>query len=275
MAVDPYQSLPANFPRPPTPPTQNFNVFPRDLIAPGREFYTELQFVEYTSILVSGGNLLGIPLPNLPPNTPGGTIGSARPIVSGVTGFALPIPRKLNDVQTLIWEEKALNPAEGLAQAASGALANRLSSLTGQLASVLGGAAASAAGASLGVAINPWLTLMFKSPAFKQFRLDWVFTPNNADESNDLARILEKIKLYSLPQAVGPIYLYPYILLIKLRPDDYFTFRFKPCAVEQVAIDFTGAGMPSFFKGTNAPTVITLSLTLKEIEIWERGSYYA
>lgn len=273
MAVDPYQSLPANFPKPPTTTNQGFTVFPRDLIAPGREFYTELQFVEYTTL--TGG---------VPPFLR--TIGSAKPVITGVTGFALPIPRKLNDVQTLIWEEKALNPVSDVASVVSSALSaggnllsntlgNRIKNLAGQAAAVTAGTLAAAAGAGLGIAVNPWLTLMFKSPAFKQFRLDWIFTPNNAEESADLVDILNRIKLYSLPLAVGPAYLYPYILLIKLRPDDRFTFRFKPCAVEQVAIDFTGAGMPSFFKGTNAPTIITLSLTLKEIEIWERGSYNA
>ena len=48
--------------------------------------------------------------------------------------------------------------------------------------------------------------------------------------------------------------------------------KFRPCAVNGVSVDYTGAGVPSFFKN-GAPTVINLTLQLTEIQLWDQTNY--
>jgi hypothetical protein len=77
----------------------------------------------------------------------------------------------------------------------------------------------------------------------------------------------------SLPRAIGPVYAYPQIAIIKLQPNDLFGhLRIKPCAVESVSIDHTGGATPSFFEN-GAPTIVNLTLNLKEIQLWDQKDY--
>jgi hypothetical protein len=57
-----------------------------------------------------------------------------------------------------------------------------------------------------------------------------------------------------------------------MLPDE-MGMHFKNCAIISVQVDFTGAGAPSFFRGTNRPTVVNLTLQLKEIQLWDQTDY--
>lgn len=59
--------------------------------------------------------------------------------------------------------------------------------------------------------------------------------------------------------------------MVSFKPDKYL-FKFQPCAIISVAIDHTAGGTPSFFKN-GAPTVVGLSLKLKEIALWTQDNY--
>lgn len=252
MAVPINGGLPPNFPTPAQKTITNF-TFPSDLITDSRQFYTQIQFVK-TIPFASEGSY-------------------GRP----VGGINLPIPKKLNDNQVLVWEEVSLTAmiAQGLLTAGqfagNGGNFSRRLALLGTAASQAGGAASTVAGMA-GVAINPFLWMMFKSPAFKEFTLTWTFAPNNEQESNLLASIIRNFKINSLPSASGAFYEYPDVALIRLFPNDVFTFKFKPCAVQSVQVDYTGGGVPSFF-ANGAPTIVNLTLFLKEIELWTKENY--
>ena len=58
---------------------------------------------------------------------------------------------------------------------------------------------------------------------------------------------------------------YPKVALVSFKPANYL-FTIKPCAIISVAVDYTGANGPSFFKN-GAPTVVNLSLQLKEMQL--------
>ena len=66
---------------------------------------------------------------------------------------------------------------------------------------------------------------------------------------------------------------YPSIALVKLFPDDKFTFKLRPCAITNVIVDYTAGGGPSFFRDTGAPTVVNLTVVMKEIQIWDKNSF--
>lgn len=228
----------------PTPPQKRLNLksFPNDLVAPGRNFYTELTFMTY--------------------DVSQQYTATARRIITG--GCRLPIPKKLNDVQTLSWNE------ESPTAAAAGVLMGGLASSIG--ASIKG--AAAAGGAIAGEALNPLLFMTFQKPGYKEHTLSWTLMPNSEQESRTIVDIVRYLKFNSLPQqhAGGLLYKYPNILFVRLMPNDIFTMVFKPCAVLSVSVDYTGAGTPSFFKN-GAPTVVNLTLSLKEIQLWDQTTF--
>ena len=54
-----------------------------------------------------------------------------------------------------------------------------------------------------GLAQNPFLTVLFKSPTFKRHSFSWKLSPNSADESNTLRDIIQTFRSNMLP-ALSP-----------------------------------------------------------------------
>jgi hypothetical protein len=229
-----------NFPFPPMK-RLSYKSFPNDLISEERDFYTELTFMSYNVRQQLTSSALMLPL----------------------GGVRLPIPRKINDVQTLVWSAES-----GLSSATS------IASSFAPKATAIGGAIAAVGGAVAGMSLNPLLFMTFQKPNYKEHNLSWSFIPSTEQESNTIVDIVNYLKFNSLPKQSfgGVVYEYPNILAVKLFPDDTFTMRFRPCAVLGVQVDYTGAGTPSFFKN-GAPTVVNLTLQLQEIQLWDQTNY--
>lgn len=228
-----------NFPTAPQN-TYSQSTFPADLTAAGRNFKTVIQFVEYKgsyaidSALLSGGTY-----------TPTG-------------GVTLPLPKKINDTMTVEWSRSSL-----IEMAASLASNSKLAA---------GGALGDVASAGTGLQLNPMQFMVFKQQNFKEHTLNWSLTPSSPEESNALNYIINQFKYHMLPTANGMLLEYPSIALIKLYPNDEFTFRFRPCAIVGVQTDYTGAGMPSFFRN-GAPTTVNFTVYLKEITLWDKTNF--
>lgn len=241
------------------------NYLPEDLLASGRNLYTEIQFVAYSfGYQTFGTGLSGI-LSNA--GVFSGTGGVARP----TGGMVLPIPKRVNEAQTLTWEEEsATRVAASIGSLVAGPASAAGAAATGGLGSF--------ASALSGLQINPYLFMYFQRPNYKEFSFTWTFAPNNARESASLANIINQFKANSLPTFGFTFMGYPNIALIKLHPSDMLgNLQFKPCAVTSVLVDYTGAG-PSFFKrspgnseSSGAPTVVNLTVNFKEIQLWDRN----
>jgi hypothetical protein len=54
-----------------------------------------------------------------------------------------------------------------------------------------------------------------------------------------------------------------------LYPRDRHLYKFKPCAVTDVVVHYAPSG-PSFYRDTQAPTMVVLSINLLEVEYWIR-----
>lgn len=272
MAIPPrsdsidYQ-LPRNFPRPPgNRSTTSLLTHPRDLLGDNnnsRPFYIQIQFVEYSVSLVASLN---------------GPSEAANPW----GGVVLPLPMKINDTLPIIWSEISLTSAAAQATLQAAYISALNNGLRGRLAgrftnlAQFGSLAAGAVSVASGYQLNPSLWMMFERPGFKEFQLQWQLTAYDEQESHNIANIIHYFKRESLPgtTAGGLLYTYPSIALIRMYPDDFFTHRFRPCAVVAVNTDFTGAGSPSFHK-SGAPTVTNLTLAIKEIDLWTKTNYWA
>lgn len=235
----------SNFPTPPGRYNKDSAAFPNDLVQGTREFYTAISFMSYNYSLTSGG------------------------AIQFNGDIKLPIPRKLNDNEVIIWEE--WSGMQTMQQ-----IAGNAGRIGGFLNSWAGSAVAGAAEYGqirFGQALNPFQFMMFKRPGFKEHVLQWQLAPNTQQESDSLKKIINKCKKAALPSAgaMTGLMKYPDIAMVSFRPSQYL-YKLKPCAIVSVQVDYTGAGMPSFFK-SGAPTIVNLTLQLKEIELWSKDNY--
>lgn len=227
----------------PTPPRtdKKFLSFPNDLTADGRNFCSTFQFMAYGSQLRLGNLITTF--------TRSGAI-------------TLPIPEKLNDQQNIDWSSSSAT-STALNMLGSGKLGDTASAVTSLISY------------GTGYSINPHLWMQFKSPALKEHQFSWTLTPNNEQESRTISEIINKFKYASLPTEKGYVlYEYPSVVMVALHPDEKFLYKFKPCIIKSVSVDYNGAGSPSFFKNTNAPTVIKFSIELTEIQVWTKNNFY-
>jgi hypothetical protein len=206
-----------NIPTKPQPQTSSM-CFPEDLIQNSRSYYTNIMFTDYSPFM---------------------QINSAA--ASSSSGYKLPLPRRINDVNTQMWNEVSANPFAG-------------------------GTIASLAGAAIGESLNPLMFMTYQRPAYKEHELSWILSASSQKESDTLKSMINDFKKNSYPTKQNANYKYPKICNISFKPNDYL-FEFKPCAVIQVLIDHTASGGPSFYK-SGAPTVVGLTLRLKEIQLW-------
>lgn len=219
--------------------------FPKDLNNGSRQFCTQISFVEYSSPLST-------------------TLGGEGVSMGG--SVTLPIPRKLNDNEVVLWEEWSGTQAiqsgvQGVSQFLPG-MGRYLGTIAGA-----GVAGVQMASTFTGQTVNPFQFMMFKRPMFKEHTLTWTLAPNSQEESNNLRDIIKECKRAALPPSIGtsPLIQYPKLAMVSFKPSGYL-FKLKPCAIIAVQVDYTGAGQPSFFK-SGAPTIVNLTLQLKEFQL--------
>jgi hypothetical protein len=122
-----------------------------------------------------------------------------------------------------------------------------------------------------GIAVNPFLGVAFKSPSFKKHSFSWRLVARTENESILIKKIINTFKYNSLPgmQTTNSfLFTYPNIVNVQLFPSDEYLYTFKPCVVTNVNVNYAPGNTPSFYKKTNAPTMVELSIDLTEIEYW-------
>jgi hypothetical protein len=242
----------SNFPTPPNKGKISPDCFPSDLIQNNRDFHTDIALMDYSVSQQFG----------------------SAPALSMAGGIKLPMPRRINDVSVHNWNEiSATQTALGAAQNVGSMVSPGATAMAAGMAST----AYTAGSIYKGLALNPWMFMMYQRPGYKEHDLNWLLTAANKQESDQLNKIINQLKKAALPSSTGggivgkSVWKYPKIAMVSFKPDKYL-FKFQPCAIISVAIDHTAGGTPSFFK-SGAPTVVGLSLKLKEIALWTQDNY--
>ncbi len=214
----------------------------------------------------------------------------------GNTGAVkLPIPANMIDTTAVNWGEAGMGPILGAVIDMGARLRNKSDSeasirqqLTAAIGNLGGGDAAlagmapiasimarlggtKAAEAVLGVAINPFMTVMFQSPTFKRHQFQWHFAPHSKAETDTLRTILARFRYNMLPSvtnnSAGLLLNYPNMCYVGLYPNNKDLYKFKPCVITSASMNYAPNG-PAFFDGTNAPTEVVLTVDLLELEYW-------
>jgi hypothetical protein len=258
---------------------QNQIVFPTDLVQSNRDFYVSFNFQKYEKRAINKSSFLR-------------SEGTVR----------LPLPSNLKDNLNVSYETESLGPAVGAAlesivgtgpSAAGGAglkqglgqiLEAGGSYIKGSAVAAVQGAApqaAAAASAYSGIAVNPFQTVLFKQPTFKKHNFSWKLMPRDEEESGKIRDLVRKFQFHTSPgvsEGAGLFFTFPSMVIVSLFPSSEFLYRFKPCVIESVDVNYAAGSGPSFFKRSQAPTAVTLSVQMQEIEYWtnndfEAGSY--
>jgi hypothetical protein len=212
------------------------------------------------------------------------------PTLSPLGTIVLPLPNDLKDNLDLHYGETDVDPViQQVAQAVEGKAANMdqgkaiVESLTLKYGSEvaekflgtfgIGDKNSKNVGLQVfGLTVNPYLTMLFKSPRFKRFVLSWTFIPQSKKESDDLNFITNKFRYHALPDLSGAdniLYVYPDMCKPILFPIGY-QFDFKHCVIERISLDYVPGDMPAFQSKSSAPVAIRMTIALIEIELWTK-----
>lgn len=276
--------MPFNFPAPlPVtrfPPSLSY---PLNLTADNRNYFTRISFIKYQPAYLKDdiknfGEFL---------NTPDGANAlTALSLIGGpislLTGFSeylydggandagafltnqgtkigndinLPIPKKVNEMNMMNWSEISLT---GTALNAASRAAGGFLSTGVQIGSSFAG-----------VQLNPFILQYFQRPSFREFSFTWTLAPRNRKESEQIHKIINQIKARQAPRisANGFLMEYPDLAIVQFFPNDEFQISLKECVIVGVNVDYTPAG-PSYIGGTSAPTMVNLTIHLKETKLW-------
>ena len=180
-------------------------------------------------------------------------------------GFKLPIPMRLTDSNAVDWSAEKLGFVGALSE---GQVTQGILSAAGKAAGTSGLYAQSLAG----IAPNEFLTLLFKGPVYKKFSLSFMLSPNTPEMSKKLHEMILNFKNAQAPADLGALFAYPSIFFIRFHGSEYL-FEFKPAVLESFTVDYAGAGVPAFYKGTGAPESYNLTMNFQEIEFWMSGDF--
>jgi len=125
-----------------------------------------------------------------------------------------------------------------------------------------------------GSVLNPNMELLFGGVQLRQFNFDFDFAPRDKEESEVIKKIIRSFKISmnakNLSTTEGSSGLFVkspdiFQLTYKTGSDDHlFLHRFKPMAMLNMAVNYTGAGTYATYDNTS-PVHMKLNLTFQEL----------
>jgi hypothetical protein len=214
--------------------------------------------------------------------------------LTGSQYISLPLPENLADLSAVEYSEKENSALAGAGFNELSAYINQhpgqagptYGDITGGLAqraavagaAFLAGPSLTGVGqALLGVTGNPFLTVQFQSPKFKQHSFSWLFSPNNAGESASLKAIIDILRLNMLPPLLGGpgTWLgYPAVFLPVIQPNGVSQlYVFKHCVLTEMEVNYTPSKVAAFYTQTQAPASVFMRLQFLSIEVDLQNTY--
>lgn len=268
------------------------NVFPLDLPMDSGGMRIGLYFKQYqrdTATQVADytpSNAVYFPVPDslVEHHQPQWSTISPGPLRAGLTRSFINAVNQTQDYSTNSPVSSALRFTDNIAGDIASQLTTALKSQTnvneigagiaGGLSEILGDNTTGLAQNYFGLALNPASTAMFKGVALRSHTFAWTFAPRSQDESTQLQNILNILRTNTLPEVTQDKFFlqYPSVCFPRFEPQSTSLYDFKPCVVTDLQINHAGGGEPSFFFDTYNPTIISVQITLQEIEMKVNGN---
>jgi hypothetical protein len=127
-------------------------------------------------------------------------------------------------------------------------------------------------GAGTGLARNPHIAALYRGENFRGHSFSWKLCPTTNGDSDALDDIIHAFRAAKAPDFTlgNSLFKYPDEFQIQFSNPGYL-YRFKPCVLIDIMVDYHGAGVPAYFNSTTAPVVVELSLHFSETEIITRS----
>jgi len=192
--------------------------------------------------------------------------------------YRLPVPLQMTDQNKTAYNDgfsylgEAINIARTAAQAAD--VGNKYSKYVSAAFQT-----AALAGKAGGFAVNTIRGVTLEQPQFKSHQLSWKLSPKSREESITIQRIIHKLKTgaairYAKSGHRKAVFSFPNLFIPYFYPNTAMMYKFKPCVISSLDIDFNGGnGGAAFYAGTNAPESITIQMALIELEFWTAHDY--
>jgi len=191
--------------------------------------------------------------------------------------YRLPVPLQMTDQNKTAYNDgfsylgEAINIARTATQGVIGNNGSRFVSAGFQTAALAGKAG--------GFAVNTIRGVTLEQPQFKSHQLSWKLSPKSREESITIQRIIHKLKTgaairYASGGHQKAVFSFPNLFIPYFYPNTAMMYKFKPCVISSLDIDFNGGnGGAAFYAGTNAPESITIQMQLIELEFWTAHDY--
>lgn len=129
--------------------------------------------------------------------------------------------------------------------------------------------------ASVGIAKNPFLAVMFNQMNLRTFNFQYKLIPKSYEDSVTIAEIIKFFKMAQHPEFgvdfMNNLMKYPNMFEIKLADPELekLMFKYGMCVLTDVSVNYHAEGQAVYFEkdGKRAPASIMLSLTFREIEM--------
>jgi len=173
------------------------------------------------------------------------------------------------------------NKLDGIVADAKGSMKRGAAAVGAYALTGMGGPLGSAAKAAFNVTTNPYPVMIFQGTGFKSFGFSWTFFPESKKESDIIKKIVGYFRREMLPESLKStpsIMAYPAIFEVFMTPE---VKQFKRCVVTSLDVNYTPMG-PAFVKEFPLkdgspflePAAVTMTMNLKEIEIWTANDFY-
>lgn len=112
----------------------------------------------------------------------------------------------------------------------------------------------SGATAATGLLVNSMKTVTLNTPQYRRFDFTWKLAPKSFREAQTIQRIILSLRKAMTPKrGVGRFILhFPRIFGLYFHPNIKYLYKFKPCVLESISVDYMGGNpFPSFYKAEN------------------------
>lgn len=135
---------------------------------------------------------------------------------------------------------------------------------------------AQAIGAAAGLAVNNFRTVTLSVPRFRRIPLEFRLYPKTRDESDMITKIIHGLNTGMHPKKLNKVvFAFPKVYLLQFNAGPQYLYKFKPCVLERIQVDYTGgAGVPAFYKDEKPiPQGYVVRTTWLELEYWTKENF--
>ena len=123
-----------------------------------------------------------------------------------------------------------------------------------------------------GIAVNPYMAMIYESPSLRTHQFNWKLVAKNFDESMKIREIIYLFKFHSAPEipsttGMGGLLKYPQQFDVDVH-HEAFLYNIGPSVLTGMEVDYHPDGILYHASGgLKLPVSVGLSLTVQEVSI--------